>query len=114
MVYFQNSVEGASLWSYQKIAFEHSISGIVSYGICRSQKRVVAIILNTKFDFISLIAYSIVDLICFRVVKMQKVSLMIILMINGPYGLYLLIGRDPSQCLVVLSDAIKNIAIYKS
>lgn len=45
---------------------------------------------------------------------MQKVFLMIILMINGPYGFYLLIGHDPGQCLVVLSDAIKNIAIYKS
>lgn len=87
--------------------------GFFSHVICRSQKRVVAITLNTKFDFISVIAYSFVDLICFRVVKMQ-VYLMIILMINGPYGLYLLIGHDPSQCLMVLSDAIKNIAIYKS
>lgn len=86
-------MEGDSLWSYQSIAFEHSISGFFSHGICRSQKRVAAITLNAIFDFISLIGYSFVDLICFRVVKMQKVFLMIILMINGPYGFYLLIGK---------------------
>lgn len=39
---------------------------------------------------------------------------MIILLINGPYGFYLLTGHDPTQCLVVLSDAIKNTDIYKS
>lgn len=35
-------------------------------------------------------------------------------MINGTYGSYLCIGHDPSQCLMVLSDAIKNIVISKS
>lgn len=99
--------------SYQSIAFEHSISGIISCGLCRSQKR-VAITLNTKFNFISLIAYSFVDPICLRVVKMKKVFLMIILMINRPYGSYLRIGHDPSQYLMVLSDAIKNVVISKS
>lgn len=44
----------------------------------------------------------------------MQVFLMIILLINGPYGFYLLTGHDPTQCLVVLSDAIKNTAIYKS
>lgn len=87
------------------LLFELSISGIFSHGIYRIRK-LVAITLNTKFDFISLIGYSFVDLICFRMVKMQKVFLMIILMINGPYVFYLLTGNDPSQCLVVLSDAV--------
>lgn len=40
MVYFQNPVEGDSLLSYQNIAFEHSISGIFSHGICRIRKLV--------------------------------------------------------------------------
>lgn len=45
----------------------------------------IAIILNTKFNFISLIVYSFVDPICSRVVKMRKVFLSITL-ISGPYG----------------------------
>lgn len=45
---------------------------------------------------------------------MKKVFLMIILMINRPYGSYLRIGHDPSQYLMVLSDAIKNVVISKS
>lgn len=51
MVYFQSPVEGDSLWSCQSIAFEHSIAGIFSHGICRSQKRVVARTSNSKFEF---------------------------------------------------------------
>lgn len=112
-MYFQDVVEGDSLRSYQSIAFDHGMSGIISYAICRSQKR-VAITLNTKFNFISLIAYSFVDPVHLRVVKKRKVFLMIILMMNGPYGSCLCIGHDPSQCLMVISDAIKNVIISES
>lgn len=75
-MYFQDAEEVDSLRSYQSCAFEHNVSGIISHGICRSWKRVV-VTLNTKFNFISGIAYSIVDPICLRVVKMRKVFLMI-------------------------------------
>lgn len=56
------------------------MSWIISYGICR-----ITITLNTKFNFVSLIAYSFVDPICPRVVKMRKVFLLITLMISGIY-----------------------------